>query len=368
MHPIAPATAHHGSALCAFMAAHAVGSAHMRYRVDRSPDYFALCRVQGQAHRVLVAEAEGEILGTLSVIADRMYLEAVPEAIAYTADLRVAQAARGTGLADGFMREGIHACRDLNGPETPIFTAVMADNPVGFKKNTNLARDGLVTMRPIADVDLRFLLPFRLPLTKAMPGVRVRAATPEDLGAMAALWERVAAKRPLARAFTPDELEAWITRTPGLGWERFLLAFDRDERLLGFLGVWNQRAIRRFVLEAESPSQRLIRQAWNAGRGIFSLAPFPKPGEPLSFCNVVNLCMPIEAGAALPLLLDAAFEQVRAQGGLFLGLALDRRDPLGTFLKPFFASTSHLCLLGNERFLPLDDPRSPVYHVEISLG
>lgn len=368
MHPILPATANHGAALCAFMGAHAVGSAHMRYRVDRSPDYFALCRVQGRDHRVLVAEQEGAILGTLSVVTDRMYLEGAPVAIAYTADLRVAREARGTGLADGFMIEGIRACRDLNGPGTPIFTAVMADNPAGFKKNANLARDGLVAMRPIADVDLRFLLPFRLPGAKTAPGIRIRTATPEDLGAMVALWERVNAPRPLARAFTPDTLEAWISRTPGLGWERFLLAFDRADRLLGFLGVWNQRPIRRFVLEAESPSQRLIRRAWNAARGLAGLSRFPQAGEPLDFCNVVNLCLPAEAGVALPALLDAAFAQVRAQGALFLGLALDRRDPLGVLLKPFLASTSHLCLLGNERFVSLGDPHAPVYHVEISLG
>lgn len=368
MHPIRPATPEDGPALCAFMGAHAVGSAAMRYRVDRSPDYFALCRVQGQAHRVLMAEEAGAIAGTLSVISDRMVLEGQPEAIAYTADLRVAHAARGTGLADAFMKEGIRACRELNDPDTPIFTAVMADNPAGLKKNANLARDGLVSMRPIAEVDLRFLLPFRLPFTRLAPGVRVRPATPEDLPAMAALWERVSAMRPLARAFTPEALEAWIARTPGLGWESYLLAFDRSERLLGFLGVWNQQPIRRFVLEAESPSQGLIRRAWNATNGLSGLPRFPKPGEPLAFCNGVNLCLPAEAGEALPHLLDAAFARVRAQGGLFLGLALDRRDPLGAFLGPFLASTSRLLLLGNERFLPLVDPRSPIYHVEIALG
>lgn len=367
MHPILPATTDHGPALCAFMGAHAVGSAHMRYRVDRSPDYFALCRMQGHAHQVLVAEQASTILATLSVVSDRMYMEGRSEAIAYTADLRVAREARGTGLADAFMVEGIHACRELNGPATPIFTAVMADNPAGFKKNANLARDGLVTMRPIADVDLRFLVPFRLPGPRAR-GVRVRCATPDDLAAMAAHWERVNASRPLARAFTPDALASWLGDTPGLGWDRFLLAFDDDDRLLGFLGVWNQRAIRRFVLEAESPAQRLIRRGWNAARGLAGLSRFPQAGEPLDFCNVVNLCLPIEAGHALPALLEAAFSLVRAQGALFLGLALDRRDPLGAFLKPFLASTSHLCLLGNERFVPLGDPHSPVYHVEISLG
>jgi ribosomal protein S18 acetylase RimI-like enzyme len=364
--PIHLAGAELGPALAAFFKDQAVASPQMAFRVDRGPDYFGICRLQGHDHRVLVARRESEVLGTMTVLFDRVHHRGRPIEVAYTADLRVAPAARGGGLADRLMQEAVRVIRDQSGPDAAIVTAVAPDNPAGLKKNANLAEVGLAAMGPVGRLRTYFLAPFT-PLGAARPfqPYRIRPATDADLPAMAALWAATNARRDLARAFTPESFAGWVRTTPNLGVGAFRLAVGQDDRPRAFLGVWSPRAVRRFELSSETLAVTAARLTWNAVRPIAGLPAFPAPGEPLPFHAVTNLCVPEGDAEALPWLLDEAFRVVRRDGSLFLGLALDERDPLNRQARRFVASTSELLLLGNEPFhAPSDGP----FHVELALG
>jgi GNAT superfamily N-acetyltransferase len=363
--PITLAGPAHGEALVAFFKHQAVASPTMAYRVDRGPDYFAVCRLQGHDHRVLLA-GNAPVWGTMTALFDRVYLNGVPSDIAYTADLRVAPEARGTGLADRLMREAVRVIREVNGPESAIVTAVAADNPAGLKKNANLGRDGLTQMKPVGSLLIYYLAPFT-PLGAVRPFLpyRVRPATRDDLGAMAALWAATNSRKNLARAFTPEGFARWVEDTPGLGAEAFLVAVDAKGAMRAFLGVWSPAVVRRFELAAESPAVFAVRQTWNALRPLAGLPVFPAPGQALPFHAVTNACIPEADAEALPVLIEAALKQARAAGSLFLGLALDARDPLNRQAKRFLSSTSTLTLLGNEHLPPRPER---LFHVEMALG
>ena len=363
--PITLAGPDDGEALVAFFKHHAIASPSMAYRVDRGPDYFAVCRLQGHDHRVLVATTD-RVLGTMTALFDRVYHDGRPIEIAYTADLRIDAAARGTGLADRLMREAVTVIRERHGADAAIVTAVASDNPAGLKKNANLGRDGHATMRPIGRLGLYFFAPFT-PLGAVRPFLpyRVRVARAGDMPAMAALWAATNGAKDLARAFTPEGFAEWVTSTPGLGVEAFRLAVDARDRIRAFLGVWSPAAVRRFELASESPAVKAMRHAWNAIRPIAGLPVFPAPGEPLPFHAVTNACIPESEAEALPLLLEAAFRTVRRDGSLFLGYALDARDPLNRQARRFLHSTSELILLGNE---PFHDRGDRLFHVELALG
>lgn len=363
--PITLAGPAHSEALAAFFKHHAVASPTMAYRVDRGPDYFAVCRLQGHDHRVLLAGG-APVLGTMTALFDRVYLNGAPSDIAYTADLRVAPDARGTGLADRLMREAVRVIRETNGPHAAIVTAVAADNPAGLKKNANLGRDGLTQMKPVGSLRIYYLAPFT-PLGAVRPFLpyRVRPAHRGDLGAMAALWAATNSRKDLARAFTPETFAAWVEDTPGLGPEAFHVAVDAQGAVRAFLGAWSPAGVRRFELAAESPAVFAVRQAWNALRPLAGLPVFPAPGQPLPFHAVTNACIPDADAEALPLLIEAALRKVRTAGSLFLGLALDARDPLNRQAKRFLSSTSTLTLLGNEHLTPRPEG---LFHVEMALG
>jgi hypothetical protein len=306
------------------------------------------------------------VLGTMTALFDRVYLNGVPSDIAYTADLRVAPDARGTGLADRLMREAVHVIRETNGPTAAIVTAVAADNPAGLKKNLNLGRDGLTQMNPIGSLRIYYLAPFT-PLGAVRPFLpyRVRPANRDDLGAMAALWAATNCRKDLARAFTPEGFVRWVEDTPGLGAEAFQVAVDARGTVHAFLGVWSPAVVRRFELAAESPAVFAVRQTWNALRPLAGLPVFPSPGQPLPFHAVTNACIPDADAEALPLLIEAALRKTRAAGSLFLGLALDVRDPLNRQARRFLSSTSELTLLGNEHLPPRPEG---LFHVEMALG
>gem|GEM_PF-5062528 len=371
--PITTAGPEHAAELAAFFAEQTVGSASFAYRIDRSPDFFRYCRLQGHDHRILIAEST-RIWGLLSVLFDRVHLGGQPREIAYTGDLRLDPSVRGQGLGDRFMREGIRTCRHVLGPEAPIVTAVMADNPAGLKMNANLERDGTATMRPIAEVELFFLFPWIRPARSS--SVRIRPARLDDLPRMHDLWRQVASKRELSRSFTRAEWTDWVLNSPGLGIEAYALAEDAAGQLLGFLAAWDMSPVRRFMLASETASQRWIRRAWNAGRRLLGasrtgssgsgLPRFPKAGEVLPFLAATNLCVADER-AFLPLI-HAGLGRARQQGALFLGIALDRRDPLIRQMRGLPASRSKLLLLGNEALPPDAPDRQTVYHVEIAMG
>ena len=361
--PIQPAGPQHAAELASFFAGQPVGSAAFAYRVDRSPDFFRYSRLQGFDARVLIAETD-RIVGLLSVLFDRVHLAGRPREIAYTGDLRLDPSVRCQGLGDRFMREGIRTARERLGPDAPVVTAVMADNPAGLAMNAHLGRDGIARMRPIAEVEIFFVFPWilRAPASK----LRIRSATVEDLPRMHALWQQVAPRRDLSRSFSASEWEAWVMESPGLGIEAYTLAEDDSGELRGFLAGWDMSPVRRFMLSGETPSQRWIRRFWNAGRGLLGLPHFPKAGEALPFLAATNLCVADES-AFIPLL-HANLARARKQGALFLGLTLDRRDPLIRQMRGFVASRSTLLLLGNE-VLPADTPeRETIYHVEIAMG
>jgi GNAT superfamily N-acetyltransferase len=363
--PLTVAGADDGPALVDFFKHHAVASPQMAYRVDRGPDYFGICRLQGHDHRVLIARTD-RVLGTMTALFDRVHHRGRPIDVAYTADLRVAEAARGTGLADRLMREAVHTIRQVQGPEAAIVTVVASDNPAGLKKNKNLGREGLTTMKPIGRLTLYFMAPFTPPgVVWPFQPYRVRPATREDLPAMAALWAETNGRKDLARAYTPESFAAWVDTTPGLGIGAYRVAVDGRGRVRAFLGVWSPRAVRRFELATESPAVRAVRQTWNAVRPLAGLPVFPAPGEILPFHAVTNCCVPEADAEALALLLDEAHRLVRREGSLFLGLALDARDPLNRQARRFIASTTSLMLLGNE---PFHDRPDGLFHVEMALG
>lgn len=356
---IGQAQASHNPALIALLRETPVASERLSYRLDRAPDYFAFSRLQGRRHAVLTAESD-RLLGTMSVVVNRVHLEGAPAEVAYTGDLRVAPAARGRGVGDRLMREAVGVARAALGPQAPIVTAVAPDNAAGLRKNANLGRDGLTTMRRLATIRTHFLLP--LPLPAWHPRYAVRQATDADMPAMHALWARANGEKQLAGVLEAAEHRSWL-EDAGLGLDRYWLAEDRRGRLAGFLATWDQTPLRRFMLTA-APVPDLFRPGLSLLSALAGMPPWPGAGEQLRFQNVLHLAVAPGEEEAIAAILPAALARVRQEGGLFLAVATDARDPLTGPLGRFVGGSGELLLLGNEAVPETDR----LYHIEIALG
>jgi len=350
------------SDLISFFSNYPVTSNLLSYRIDRSPDYFAFSQTQGYAFKILLAIYQEKIVGTLSVIFDQVYLEGKIRNVAYTGDLRITEQARGTGIADLLMQEGIKTINDQSGKDTPIFTCVFKDNLAGLKKNQNLSRNDVARMETVGEIRAYFIVPFNFRKIKAN-GINIRIAEEKDVIDMIELWNTNAKRKSLSRVMSEQNFYLWL-KNSGLKVSDYLLAFNHN-KLVGFMGLWNQNSIRRFIVTSQSNTLKNISRTWNWFGSWGKLPRFPQPGETLPFYNVVNHCISDLEGNVFPLLLEKALENVRKNDCLFLCLALDKKDPLNKFLKPFMNSGSDILLLSNYQFTKL---QSEIFHMEVSLG
>lgn len=76
-------------------------------RSDRYPDFFRLLERRGPA-RVMVAEEDGEIVGSVSAARVPVFVEGAGEYVHYLGDLKVHPSRRGTGLSARLLKAMVH--------------------------------------------------------------------------------------------------------------------------------------------------------------------------------------------------------------------------------------------------------------------
>lgn len=335
-------------------------SSSLSYVVDRAPNYFKLCELQGYDYKVLIAEANNKVLGSLVISFNNVYLEHKVQNIAYTCDLRVEPFIRRTGIADELMKGGFKIINQVLGKDFNVFTSVLKDNLAGLKKNQNLLRDGIANMQEVALLKSYFLFPL---FTKKLKTNKfnIRYACQEDLNDMFNLWKEINSKKNLAQYFDINSFKNWVNNTEGLGLNNFLVA-EKNNKIIGFMGLWNQSKIRKIIIHNQNTQIRLFKNFWNFGAKLINIPKFPKAGQELNFYSITNLC--IKDSECFEQLLYNAFKHIKINNSMFLALALDIRDELNEKLKYFIASTTELYLLSNYQF----KDNNNLFHIEISLG
>lgn len=299
-------------------------------RLDRAPDYFAFTRLAGGWSRVGVAPgAAGELDGCVAVAERRLHLGGAPTRTFYASDLRVRRAARGRGAADALVHFVAASAAERAGRDATVWMVVLAGNrsmearvagPRGLPRLTRCAR-----------IETHALLLLRPPRAES-DALDVHPADATHLGDMAALWTDVAPRRHFT-ACLDGAAFAGAVNAPGLGPGAFHLARERSGRLAGFLGVWDQSAVKRWVITRDSARTRLTRAAHNGLARALGAPRLGGPGQPLLGASVFMACVPPERPDVLRALLAAAGRRLRRDGIPLLHLALDARDPLRAALR-----------------------------------
>ncbi|MEB3328292.1 MAG: hypothetical protein VKQ33_03555 [Candidatus Sericytochromatia bacterium] len=299
---------------------------------DRHPDYFALSRLQGAGAEVLVVDGPGRLDGAAAVAAlPAVYVEGAPREVFYACDLRVHPQARGgrvlKRLYDALTDHGVHA----RGWDLGV-TAVMGGNAA--MRPVLAGKGGVLHYHPLGLLHNHLLFG---PLRRPRAGhLRLRRATPADVDAMVALWNRLQCERQFAPVWTPAWLRGWLglvadrPGAPGVGPEAYWLAFEGDA-LVGFALAWDQRALKRLVLVDEPGWLPPVRAAWGLGARALGRPPLPRPGEAVPYVVVTHLCTGDVAVAGA--LLQAAWGDARAAGALYLSVMFDARDPLAAAVR-----------------------------------
>ena len=296
-------------------------------RIDRAPDFFALNRLEGDRWKVGVVDGpDGHPVGCVATAERRVWLHGRPATVIYAGDLKVQPEFRDTRTADSLERFVCDTARVTAGDSTPILLTVLAGN--GAMERRAEGPRGLPRLHRFAT-----LHSFAIPLLWRRPGaedvdLRIATAIPRDLEEMADLWAAVASKRQFAPVLDAGALARWIDAAPGLALDDYLLARDGRGALLGFVGMWDQRAMKTLRVLRYSSTLSMLRGVVSAVAPFVGATAPPEIGEALHHASAVHLCVPSKRLDVLRALVIAAYNRLRGSGCVFMNVALDSRDPL----------------------------------------
>ena len=306
-------------------------------RIDRAPDFFALNRLQGDRWRVAVVDGPAETpVACVGTAERRAWVHGRPVTMVYAGDLKVHPQYRDTRTADSLERFVAETAREAAGDSTPVLLTVLAGN-TAMERRASGPR-GLPRLQRFATLNS-----FAIPLlwgrgTPAAPDLRVETATDRDIEEMAHLWQALAATRQFVTALDADCLTRWIDAAPGLAINDYLLARDRRGRLLGFLGMWDQRELKTLRVLRYSKTLSLLRGLVTVAAPFVGASPPPEIGAPLHYASAVHLCVPVDGADILRALVVAAYARLRGSDRVVMNVALDARETLHTALRGLLAT------------------------------
>ncbi len=245
-------------------------SSNIRIGFERDPDYFAGARVQSEELAVWAAfEPGGRAVGLFSAGSRRVWLDG-ERPMRYLSDQRIHPDWQGSSL---FVRGFRTLLREVFQPGEWAQTLVLEGNLRAMKLLTS-GRAGLPEYRPAGRYATWLLPPQRI---DAVPGIHVRRAWPDDLGAMQELLDESSRKRYFSGLVKLTELgqPAW----KDLAIEDFLIA-ERDGGICGVMGLWDQSGFHRLRIHSYSRGLAMARPFLNVMARRFGVS-LPKAGQVL---------------------------------------------------------------------------------------
>jgi hypothetical protein len=288
--------------------------------IDRAPEFFALNRLEGDRWRVAVVDStDRRAIACVATAERRVWLHGKARTVVYAGDLKVHPDYRDARTADALERFVTDTARDTAGDATPVYLTILGGN-AAMERRVDGPR-GLPRLQRFATLNA-----FAIPLLWSRPvpdgaDLRVEAATEAHLEEMADLWSSVAPTRQFA---------------PVMDAER--LARDRNGRLRGFMGVWDQRALKTLRVLRYSPSLSVLRGVMSALAPLVGAAAPPAIGKPLHYASAMHLCVPSDRVDVMRALVLAAYNRLHRTDRVFLNVALDVRDPLVSALDGMLAT------------------------------
>jgi len=257
----------------------------------------------------------------------------------YVSDLKVHPAHRGGGVADALTGWARDACVAALGPDGLVFLTILAGNE-GMEKRMEGPR-GLPHMDRVATFRTH-TIPLLWRRRPADAGVEVRPAHAGDLEDMAALWATLGPGRQFAAVCDTVTFGEWIEAAPDLDLSDYRVARRPDGTLAGFVGVWDQSAIKRLRVTGYSRKLGVVRRAFNALAPLAGATRLPPPGGALHNLTAVQVCVPPEDPEVLRALVVHIYNENRRRGFSFLNVGLDVTDPLAPALKGMLAQPTDI--------------------------
>jgi hypothetical protein len=295
----------------------------------REPSWFAGAAVDGRSRQVVACRDmhSGRIIGFGCRSIREVYLNGAPGVVGYLSQLRVLPEHRNRGLVArgySFFRE-LHQDRQV-----PFYLTTIAAGNETAERILTSGRAGLPTYHPAGEYyTLAVPLPRRRPVRPEVTGLRVRSARADDLPAILDFLGATGPRRQFFPRLQANDFDRPDGLMRGLALDWLMLA-ERDGRLVGTLGGWDQDADRQCLVEGYSGWLVRARSLYNAWAGLRGLPSLPPPGGSLRYLTGALLLVANDDRRVFAALLEALRERAAAGPWSHLMLGLHQSEPLLT--------------------------------------
>jgi len=307
--------------------------------MEREPSFFLGSTLEGDVHQTILARDRetGRPAGLASRSVLDGYVAAEPQPIGYLSQLRLAPEYRDPLVLSG----GFRYLRELHGDgrASVYFTTIIEDNTVARRV---LERD----WKPKPHYEpLGVLSTLAIPLLwkrRPVPGVPVRAATPEDLPEIAQCLQRNYAPHPLAPVWTDANLTG--ARARGLNLSDFLVV-ERGSRISACLARWDQTPLKQNVIRGYAGTMRKVKPVVNALARVAPIPALPEPGEPLKSLFLSHVAVDGNDVETARALVTRAYNDTRGGAHAFATIGFAETHPLCTPLKRAFTQIEYRAVI-----------------------
>lgn len=308
---------------------------------SHDPSFFASAQVEGCIRRIMVAEREGQIVGTGLMAKRRVFLNGMPAEIGYISSLRLDPSIRsGMTMALGNRLMKRWHEEDLRAPF--YLCCIIKDNVLARRILTS-GRAGMPAAHEIGTMHVASIPLLRRSRTPQPDGLRIVRGGTVGAEAIIECLNRCGRSKQLFPVYTIEDLLAKDGVLRGLHVEDFHVAIAGD-RIVGVLGCWNQLAFRRLVVAGYSGGMRLVKTLLSPVAHMLSLAPLPNPGDAVQ--SVSAACIAIEDNdpKVFKALLDSVLHAEHGTGKTFLTVGLMEQDPLSSVTRQYLHLPTRSCI------------------------
>lgn len=298
---------------------------HLRLKLVSEPSFRDALEVQGDEAIALIGERNGQILGLGTMATRAVHVNGFPQRVGYLGGLRLDESIRKTtALARGFLfLRRIHESRS---PGMFYLTSILEQNASARHILTS-GRAGLPAYRELFGYRTLIIPITRQRSSKQPCSISVRHGDVIGSEAITRFLQDVGSHRQFFPCYTREALDDGIGMLRHFR-TRDLLVAQRDEMIVGTLGLWDQSAFRQFVVADYSRLLHPFVRLSNLISTITGWPPLPTPGLPIRVLLASCVAIRENSPDVFAMLLQSAIGGARDRGATLLALGLADNDPL----------------------------------------
>lgn len=261
----------------------------VRLAFERYPDYFHGAGVTCEKPDVYVLESQlsagkeaAPIVGVFNLGHRRIFVNGEFRQVRYAHDLRLDHSVRGSEALATCYRYG----RDLMAQDEWMQAVILAEN-APYLAAVRKSREGMPNFYPAGDIETSLITGVRS-RSVTDNALEIRPASSADVPEMQAFVDREGRKRQYFPHYQFESLQDGTAYYRDLRIDQFWLAF-RAGRLVGMVGIWDQKGFRQSRVVGYQRGLALARPAYNAWCRVGGGLRLPAAGDCFQYLTLHSI-------------------------------------------------------------------------------